>query len=202
MLDYISFNLGDVLLQSGITLRNAHIAYKTYGTLNSNRDNCIIFPTFFGSQHDGNEPMIGSGMALDPDKYFIVIPNLLGNGLSSSPSNNPPPFDRARFPSINYYDNIQCQHRLLTEEFQVNKIALACGFSMGSFISESSRTYSPLVRFSKNFQPQSCLLGRRKSGADNGPNLAERLVPTTTHCWPAGNGQSLRWMGTLSIVLP
>ncbi|GIT13816.1 MAG: hypothetical protein CM1200mP35_06360 [Chloroflexota bacterium] len=67
MLDYISFNLGDVLLQSGITLRNAHIAYKTYGTLNSNRDNCIIFPTFFGSQHDGNEPMIGSGMALDPE---------------------------------------------------------------------------------------------------------------------------------------
>ena len=132
MHDYKNFNLGDVPLQSGITLRSAQIAYKTYGTLNSNRDNCIIFPTFFGSQHDGNEPMIGRGMALDPDKYFIVIPNLLGNGLSSSPSNNPPPFDRARFPSINYYDNIQCQHRLLIEEFQVNKIALACGFSMGA----------------------------------------------------------------------
>jgi homoserine O-acetyltransferase/O-succinyltransferase len=39
-------------------------------------------------------------MALDPAKYFIVIPNMLGNGLSSSPSNTPPPYDRARFPNV------------------------------------------------------------------------------------------------------
>jgi hypothetical protein len=37
-------------------------------------------------------------MALDPAKYFIIVPNMLGNGLSSSPSNTPPPYDRSRFP--------------------------------------------------------------------------------------------------------
>ena len=42
--------------------------------------------------------MIGPGMALDPSRYFIIIPNLFGNGLSSSPSNTPAPYDRARFP--------------------------------------------------------------------------------------------------------
>ena len=39
------------------------------------------------------------GMALDPQRYFIFVPNMLGNGLSSSPTNTPPPFDRARFPT-------------------------------------------------------------------------------------------------------
>ena len=132
MPDHETFELGDVVLQSGLTLRNATLAYKTYGTLNEGRDNAIVFPTFFSSQHSANEPMIGPGMALDPDRYFIIVPNLFGNGLSSSPSNTPPPYDRARFPGITYYDNITCQHRLVTEQFGIQRIALVCGFSMGA----------------------------------------------------------------------
>ena len=126
------FELGDIDLQSGLRIRGARLAYKTYGELNAGRDNVIVFPTFFGSQHPANEPMIGPGMALDPGKYFIIVPNLFGNGLSSSPSNTPPPYDRARFPGITYYDNIMFQHRLVTEQFGVERIALVCGFSMGA----------------------------------------------------------------------
>ena len=66
MADYDIFELGNVVLQSGLTLRNAQLAYKTYGTLNSRRDNAIVYPTFYGAQHMQNEPMIGPGMALDP----------------------------------------------------------------------------------------------------------------------------------------
>ena len=126
------FELGDVDLQCGLRLRNARLAYQTYGELNDRRDNAIVFPTFFGSQHPANEPMIGPGLALDPARYFIIIPNLFGNGLSSSPSNTPAPYDRARFPRITYYDNIQFQRRLLTEQFGIERIALVCGFSMGA----------------------------------------------------------------------
>ena len=126
------YELGDIVLQSGLKLRGARLAYKTYGALNPGKDNVIIFPTFFSSQHTGNEPMIGPGMALDPERYFIIVPNLFGNGLSSSPSNTPPPYDRARFPGITYYDNINCQHRLVTEKFGIERIALVCGFSMGA----------------------------------------------------------------------
>ena len=92
----------------------------------------IVFPTFFGSQHPSNEPMIGPGMALDPTRYFIIIPNLFGNGLSSSPSNTPSPYGKARFPRVTYYDNIGFQRRLVTEEFGIERIALVCGFSMGA----------------------------------------------------------------------
>ena len=126
------FELGDIVLQSGLKLRGARLAYKTYGALNPGKDNVIIFPTFFSSQHTANEPMIRPGMALDPERYFIIVPNLFGNGLSSSPSNTPSPYDRARFPQLTYYDNINAQHRLVTEKFGIERIALVCGFSMGA----------------------------------------------------------------------
>lgn len=130
-MDYEIFNLGDVSLQSGVTLPDAFLAYKTYGKLNEQKDNVIVYPTAFGDQHVQNEWLIGSGMALDPENYFIIIPNLLGNGLSSSPSNTPPPFDRAHFPQITIYDNVKLQHRLVTEQFGIQKIALVVGWSMG-----------------------------------------------------------------------
>lgn len=53
-------------------------------------------------RHWENDWLIGPGMALDPAKYFILVINMFGNGLSSSPSNTPPPFDRARFPQVTY----------------------------------------------------------------------------------------------------
>ncbi|WP_201004674.1 alpha/beta fold hydrolase [Paenibacillus glycanilyticus] len=130
-MDYETFELGDVSLQSGMTLPNAFLAYKTYGILNEKKDNVIVYPTAFGDQHVQNEWLIGSGMALDPEKYFIIVPNLLGNGLSSSPSNTPPPFDRANFPQVTVYDNVVLQHRLLTEKFGIQKIALVVGWSLG-----------------------------------------------------------------------
>ncbi|MFB7817674.1 alpha/beta fold hydrolase [Paenibacillus chitinolyticus] len=130
-MDYEIFDLGDVTLQSGVTLPSAFLAYKTYGKLNEKKDNVIVYPTAFGDHHVQNEWLIGNGMALDPQKYFIIVPNLLGNGLSSSPSNTPAPFDRANFPQVTIYDNVKFQHRLVTEKFGIQKIALVAGWSMG-----------------------------------------------------------------------
>lgn len=130
--NYKIFSLGDYVLQGGATLREAKLAYKTYGTLNAAKDNVIVYPTWYSGQHYDNEWLIGSGMALDPDKYFIIIPNMLGNGLSSSPSNMPVPYDQARFPGVTLFDNVAAQHRLITEEFGIEKIALVVGWSMGA----------------------------------------------------------------------
>ena len=132
MSDHQVFELGDVELQCGLKLRGAQLCYKTYGELNAGKDNAIVFPTFFGSDHLANEPMIGKEMALDPERYFIIVPNHFGNGLSSSPSNTPSPYDRAGFPGVTYYDNVMCQHRLVTERFGIESVALVCGFSMGA----------------------------------------------------------------------
>ena len=132
MPDYEVFDLGNLVVQSGATLRGAYLAFKTYGTLSASKDNVIVYPTFYGGQHTQNEGMIGEGMALDPSKYFIIVPNMLCNGLSSSPSNTPSPYDRARFPGVTLYDNITCQKRLVSERFGIERIALVVGFSMGA----------------------------------------------------------------------
>lgn len=129
--DYEIFDLGDFTFQSGQTLRGCHLAYKTFGTLSAAKDNVIVYPTWYSGQHYDNEWLIGSGMALDPDKYFIVIPNMFGNGLSSSPSNTPEPCNAARFPKVTAYDNVIAQHRLMTELFGVEKIEMVTGWSMG-----------------------------------------------------------------------
>jgi homoserine O-acetyltransferase/O-succinyltransferase len=52
--------------------------------------------------------------------------------LSSSPSNTPPPQDRMRFPTITVQDDIAAQHRLVTEEFGIRRVALVTGWSMGA----------------------------------------------------------------------
>jgi homoserine O-acetyltransferase/O-succinyltransferase len=132
MSDYEICELGNVVLQSGLTLRQAKLAYKTYGQLNSARDNVIVMPTFYGGQHADTEAMMSAGRALDPKKYFIIVPDMFGNGLSSSPSHTPPPFDRAAFPHITLYDNVVCQHRLVTEHLGIDRIKLVVGFSMGA----------------------------------------------------------------------
>lgn len=79
-----------------------------------------------------NEAMIGSGRALDPARWFIIVSNMFGNGVSFSPSNTPPPFERAAFPNVTLYDNVVCQHRLVTEQLGIDRIKFVVGFSMGA----------------------------------------------------------------------
>jgi homoserine O-acetyltransferase len=125
--DYRVFDAGDVRLQSGVVFPSMRLAYQTYGTLNARKDNVIVYPTSFSAQHCDTEWLIQRGGALDPDRYFIIIPNLFGNGLSSSPSNS----SVTPFPAISYHDAVAVQHRLLVEQFGISKIALVYGWSMG-----------------------------------------------------------------------
>jgi homoserine O-acetyltransferase len=129
-MDHEVFTLHDFELQSGDVLPEARLAYKTYGELNANADNVVVLPTFYTGSHMRNEGFFGPGRAIDPVRHFVVSINMFGNGISSSPSNTPPPFDAASFPRITLYDNIRAQYRLLTEGLGVNRIALVTGWSM------------------------------------------------------------------------
>jgi homoserine O-acetyltransferase len=130
--DHEIFALGHFPLQSGVTLPDAKLAYKTYGELNAARDNAVLMPTFFGGQHGDTELMMAPGRALDPGKFFIIVPSVMGNGLSSSPSNTPSPLDGPSFPNITAHDNIVCQYQLVTEALGIDHLRLVVGFSMGA----------------------------------------------------------------------
>ena len=82
------FPIGDITLQSGEMLHDAWLTFATWGKLNAAGDNCILFPTYYTGNHLSNARIIGEDQALDPNKWFIVTPNLIGNAQSISPSNS------------------------------------------------------------------------------------------------------------------
>ena len=125
-----NYELGDIELLSGETLLSAKLAYKTYGALNSDKNNVILLPTFYTGTHKRNEGFFGANRAINPEKHFIISINLFGNGLSTSPSNADKKQRGSKFPTITLWDNIKCQHELLTKNFNIEKIALVTGWSM------------------------------------------------------------------------
>ncbi len=128
--EHLDFALQNFELQSGVVLPEIKLAYKTYGALNSTKDNVVVLPTFYTGSHGRNEGFFGRGRAIDPDRHFIVSVNFFGNGISSSPSNTSAPFDGPRFPDVTLYDNIRAQRHLLSEELEIEQIALVTGWSM------------------------------------------------------------------------
>lgn len=116
----------NVRLQRGGTLKQARIVWKTYGTLSPKRDNVILYPTSYGAHHTDIEWLVDVRRCLDPSRYFIVIPNMLTNGLSSSPSNTPD------FPEVTTYDNVMLQRQMLLELFAIDRLKLVYGWSMGA----------------------------------------------------------------------
>jgi len=121
------FPLGDLSLQSGATLPDARLSWKAHGTLSAARDNVILYPTSYGAQHPDLEWLIGPDGVLDPTRYFIVIADMFGNGLSSSPS------IAADYPPlVTVFDNVHAQRRLLCEQFGIEHLVCVYGWSMGA----------------------------------------------------------------------
>lgn len=126
------FEIPNLKLQRGMTLPRAKLVYKTYGRLARDKSNVILYPTSYGAQHHDTEWLIGPGRVLDSDDWFIIIPNMFGNGLSSSPSTQEPPFGPERSPLFTHWDNVHAQRRLLAEVFGIEHLALIYGWSMGA----------------------------------------------------------------------
>ena len=122
--------LNNFKLKSGDII-DLQLNYLAFGKLNSDKSNVILFPTRYAGTHLEQGYLIGNNFPIDPDKYFIIIPNMFCNGVSSSPSNTEKPFNGPNFPLITIYDNVQAQYTLLKEIFNIEKIKLVIGWSMG-----------------------------------------------------------------------
>lgn len=175
MNDPKEFDIAHFTLQCGVTPALLKLAYKTYGTLNANKDNVILMPTFYGGTHEDVEVMIGAWGAIDTNRYFVVVPNQLGGGVSSSPSNTPSPLDRAVFPQVSVYDNVVCQHKLLVEELGISSIRLAVGFSMGA-----QQVYQWACLFPDEVQAFAAICGSAKTSLHNFLFLESLKLALTT----------------------
>lgn len=119
--------LGDLPAERGGVIGDARLVWQAHGTLNDARDNAIVYPCSYTASHADLTWLIGPAAGLDPTRWFIVIPDMFSNGLSSGAA------DTDDYPAVvTMADNVRAQHRLLTEHFGVTGVAAAYGFSMGA----------------------------------------------------------------------
>ena len=124
--------IGELPLVSGETLRDVQLGYRTAGTLNADKSNVIVFPTWFsGSSEDLlKNDKIGPGKLADTDRYYVIAIDALGNGISTSPSNS----ERqpgASFPAIQIDDMVNAAHALVTRNLGIAHVHAVMGISMG-----------------------------------------------------------------------
>jgi homoserine O-acetyltransferase len=120
-------NIGDLEMRSGEVLENCSVGYRTYGELNADKSNVLVFPTWFTGTTEilVEFEKIGPGKLADTSRYFVIAIDALGNGVSSSPSNT------ENFPHLSTVDMVQSQYRLLTEHFNLTHVNSVLGISMG-----------------------------------------------------------------------
>jgi homoserine O-acetyltransferase len=131
------FVIRDFKFASGETLPELRIHYRTIGKLEKDgqgkaRNAVLITHGTTGSGGQFIRPefageLFGPGQPLDASKFFIVMPDGIGHGKSSRPSEGM----HAKFPRYGYRDMVEAQHRLLVEGLGVNHARLVMGTSMG-----------------------------------------------------------------------
>lgn len=120
----------DFKFHTGEVLPEVKLAYKTIG--DPANEPVLVLHGTAGSATNMLTPgfggeMFGDGQPLDAKKYFIIIPDALGAGESTKPSDGL----KAKFPQYNYTDMVDAQHRLVTEGLGVKRLRLIIGNSMG-----------------------------------------------------------------------
>ena len=120
------FALGDFDVQKGGVIRDARLAWTTYGSLNADRSNAILYPCSFTATDQDIDWLIGPGRILDTDRWFVIIPNMFSNTVSSGAS------DQTDFPQVvTVHDNVVAQRRMLEERFGISHLHAVYGYSMG-----------------------------------------------------------------------
>ncbi len=122
--------LGDFKLQNGSVIRNLRIGYRTLGSLDASRTNAILWPTWLGGRTEDLLPLVGPGNVVDSSKYFVILVESIGNGISSSPSNSQlQPL--AKFPQFSIRDMVESEYQLVTSILHLSHLHAVMGISMG-----------------------------------------------------------------------
>jgi homoserine O-acetyltransferase/O-succinyltransferase len=131
------FVVRNFLFASGEVLPELRLHYRTLGTPRKDASgrvrNAVLImhgtggtgAQFMGANFAGE--LFGRGQPLDAGQYFLILPDDIGHGGSSKPSNGL----RARFPRYVYADMVEAEYRLVTEGLGVNHLRLVMGTSMG-----------------------------------------------------------------------
>ncbi|HEY1125640.1 MAG TPA: alpha/beta fold hydrolase [Sphingobium sp.] len=152
--------LKDFAFHDGKRLPELNVGYRTLGEPHRNArgeiDNAVMILHGTGG-NGGNflaadlaKALFGPGAPFDKDRYYVILPDAVGHGASSKPSNGL----RMAFPAYDYADMVEAQKRMLTEKLGVTKLKAILGMSMGGMVTFQWATTWP--DFAEKFIPMGC----------------------------------------------
>jgi homoserine O-acetyltransferase len=125
-------HIGDFKLERGGMVRDCVVGYRTFGQMNSAKNNVVVFPTYFGGTSADVDSFIGRGKIVDSSVYYVIAVDALADGVSSSPSNSKLQ-PRMQFPQITIRDMVNAEHKLLADSLHLAHVHAILGISMGGF---------------------------------------------------------------------
>jgi homoserine O-acetyltransferase len=153
------FSLYDFQLEDGTVMPELRIAYETQGKLSPARDNAIVLLHDALEDRHAFDAMIGPGKTFDTNRFFVITPDALGGGESSSPGEG----QGQDFPRYTVRDMMAAEHELVLRGLGLNRLRAIAGRSMGAFTAldwavqhpEMPRAVillAPAARIDANFQ--------------------------------------------------
>jgi homoserine O-acetyltransferase len=124
------YRIGDYRLENGQILKDAKIGFRTFGKLNANKSNAVLVPTWFTGTSQQKGFVANPDSFADSTKYFVIVVDALGNGVSSSPSNSTAQKNQ-NFPLISIRDMVNTEYKLVREYLKINHLYAVTGISMG-----------------------------------------------------------------------
>src|SRR5436309_12404319 len=122
--------LGDFRLRNGGVIHDFRLGYRTLGKLNAERSNAVLWPTWLGGKSEDLLQFVGPARVVDSSRYFVILVDAIGNGVSSSPSNSKSQ-PLMKFPEFTIRDMVESEHRLATDVLHLSHLRAVMGLSMG-----------------------------------------------------------------------
>jgi homoserine O-acetyltransferase len=127
-------DLGRCTLDNGRTIEHCRVGYRTFGTLNAAGDNAVLMPTWLNGRTADMLDLVGpeasKSRLVDTTKFYAVLLDALGDGVSSSPSNSDVQ-KGTEFPAITERDMVRAEYRAVTEVLHLKHAHAVMGISMG-----------------------------------------------------------------------
>lgn len=143
-------SIGDFKTTGGSVIKDCKIGYRTLGKLNPEKTNIVVWLTWY----TGTSETIAKHTVpklVDTTKYYVLVVDALGNGVSSSPSNS------KNFPVISIRDMVNSQYELLIKHLNIQHVHSLAGISMGGM-----QTYEWLVAYPKFMDKAVSIVGTPK----------------------------------------
>lgn len=192
-------HLGDFRLQSGETIANLVVGYRTAGRLNASRTNAVLVAPWFLGTSGQLAWQIGPGKLVDTSTNFVIMVDALGNGVSSSPSTSarqPGP----SFPRFTIGDIVESQRLVVTQTLQLARLRAVVGISMGGM-----QVFEWAVAHPQMMDKAVSIVGSPRTQPDDRQRWQEGMqwvqVPARTRVWSAiSAGNPLAALGELRVA--